>query len=231
MQKKRRHADTTELMVAVNQIVSEYVTVQVREEGLVASRRFDISQIDFDRLRQEFTKARHRNLLVKDLKDLVEERLANMMSTNPLRIDYYERYQTIIEEYNAEQDKALIEKTFIDLLNFVKDLDSEEKRYAREGFDNDEELAVYDLLMKESLTPAEIKKIKELAKVLLERIKEKIKELDHWTEKEETQAAVDVLIRDTLFMGVPDSYCEDITVLNDYRKRIYEFVYSRYPAA
>lgn len=231
MQKKRRHADTTGLMVAVNQIVSEYVTVQVREEGLVASRRFDISQIDFDRLRQEFTKARHRNLLVKDLKDLVEERLANMMSTNPLRIDYYERYQTIIEEYNAEQDKALIEKTFIDLLNFVKDLDSEEKRYAREGFDNDEELAVYDLLMKESLTPAEIKKIKELAKVLLERIKEKIKELDHWTEKEETQAAVDVLIRDTLFMGVPDSYCEDITVLNDYRKRIYEFVYSRYPAA
>ena len=161
----------------------------------------------------------------------MEERLANMMSTNPLRIDYYERYQTIIEEYNAEQDKALIEKTFIDLLNFVKDLDSEEKRYAREGFDNDEELAVYDLLMKESLTPAEIKKIKELAKVLLERIKEKIKELDHWTEKEETQAAVDVLIRDTLFMGVPDSYCEDITVLNDYRKRIYEFVYSRYPAA
>ncbi len=229
MQEKRRHADTTDLMVAVNQIVSEYVTVQKSEEGLVASRRFDISQIDFDRLRQEFTKAKNRNLLVKDLKDLVEERLANMMSTNSLRIDYYERYQTIIEEYNAEQDKALIEKTFIDLLNFVKDLDSEEKRYAREGFDNDEELAVYDLLMKESLTPVEIKKINELAKVLLERIKEKIKELDHWTEKEETQATVDILIRDTLCRDLPESY--DDIALTAYRKRIYEFVYSRYPAA
>jgi type I restriction enzyme R subunit len=39
-------------------------------------------------------------------------------------------------------------------------LDDEEKRYVREGFDNDEELAMYDLLLKDSMTPAEIKKIK-----------------------------------------------------------------------
>ena len=83
--------------------------------------------------------------------------------------------------------------------------------------------------MKDSLTPAEIKKVKELAKVLLDRIKAKIKELDHWTEKEETQAAVDILIRDTLWSELPESY--DDTALSDYRQRIYEFVYSTYPAA
>ena len=65
---------------------------------------------------------------------------------------------------------------------------------------------MYDLLLKDSLTPAEIKKVKKLAKVLLERIKDKISELDHWTEKEETQAAVDILIRDTLWSELPDSY-------------------------
>ena len=229
MQEKRKHSDTTDLMVAVNQIVSDYVTVRKNEAGLVKSKRFDISKIDFDRLRQEFAREKNKNLLLKDLKNLVEDRLADMMNTNPTRINYYERYQKIIEEYNAEQNKALIEKTFIDLLNFFNDLDIEEKRYAREGFDNDEELAVYDLLINDSLTPAEIKKVKQLAKVLLDRIKAKVKELDHWTEKEETQAAMDVLIRDTLWSELPESY--DDTSLSAYRQRIYEFVYSTYPAA
>ena len=229
MQEKRKHAATTDLMVAVNQIVSDYVIVQKNDAGLVENKRFDISKIDFDRLRQEFAKAKNKNLLLKDLKDLVEDRLANMMKHNPTRINYYERYQEIINEYNAEQDKALIEKTFIDLLNFVNDLEDEQKRYVREGFENDEELAVYDLLMKESLTPAEIKKVKQLAKTLLDRIKTKIKELDHWTEKEETRAAVDVLIRDTLWSELPESY--DEAAVADYRLKVYEFVYSTYPAA
>ena len=111
----------------------------------------------------------------------------------------------------------------------MNDLDDEEKRYVREGFSNDEELAMYDLLFKDSLTPAEIKKVKKLAKVLLERIKDKISELDHWTEKEETKAAVDILIRDTLWSELPDSY--DDRLLNEYRRKIYEFVYTTYPAA
>lgn len=235
MQEKRKHSDTTDLMVAVNQIVSKYVEVKSylpsNENNAKhnVDRRFDISKIDFDRLRQEFTKAKNKNLLFKDLKDLVEDRLKGMMKSNPTRINYYERYQKIIEEYNSEQDKALIEKTFIDLMNFVNDLNTEEKRYAREGFENDEELAVYDLLMRDTLTRAEIKKVKHLAKVLLDRIKLKIKELDHWTEKEETQAAIDVLIRDTLWSELPESY--DDIALNTYRQTIYEFVYSTYPAA
>lgn len=228
MQEKRKLADTTDLMVAVNQIVSEYVTVKKNEAGLVESKRFDISKIDFDRLRQEFSRARNRNLLLKDLKELVDDRLADMMRFNPTRINYYERYQKIIEEYNAEQSKTAIEKAFIDLLNLINDLDNEQKRYIREGFDSDEELAVYDLLFKESLTADEIKKIKKLAKLLLESIKSKISELDHWTEKEETRAAVDVLIRDALWNELPDSCFES---LGEYRQRVYEFVYSTYPAA
>lgn len=237
MQEKRKHSDNTDLMIQLHDIVSEYINVlapadRIREDGvshLAESRRFDISHIDFDRLQQEFARAKNKNLLMKDLQSLIDERLDNMMNRNPSRINYYERYQTIIQEFNAEQDKATIEKTFIDLTNFVNDLDEEEKRYVREGFDNDEELAMYDLLMKDSLTPAEIKKVKNLAKELLELIKEKIHELDHWTEKEETQAAVDITIRDTLWSELPESY--DDTLINEYRQRIYEFVYSTYPAA
>jgi type I restriction enzyme R subunit len=227
MQEKRKHADTTALMVVVNEIVSAHVLVH-QEKDAADSKRFDISKIDFERLRQEFLRTKNKNLLMKDLQEMVTERLAYMMKTNPTRVDYYERYQKIIDEYNAEQDKTKIEKTFMDLIQFMNDLDEESKRYAREGFDNDEELAMYDLLLKESLTPVEIKKVKLLAKILLDRVKAKIRELDHWREKEETKAVVDVLIRDTLWSELPDSYDDMFT---SYRKRIYEYVYSTYPAA
>jgi type I restriction enzyme R subunit len=59
---------------------------------------------------------------------------------------------------------------------------------------------------------------------LLEQIKETISELDHWTEKEEKQAAINVIIRNTLWSGLPESY--DDTLVNEYHQRIYEFVYS-----
>jgi len=115
------------------------------------------------------------------------------------------------------------------LTKFVNTLDEEERRYLREGFDNDEELAIYDLLLKEAITPAEIKKVKALAKVLLERIKATIRTLDNWREKPATQAAVDVVIRDTLWQELPESY--DETLINVYRQQIYEFAFSHYPAA
>lgn len=216
MQEKRKNSDTTDLMIALHDIVGEYIIVQNHDEGLTQSKRFDICKINFDRLRQEFSRVKNKNLLLKDLQDLVEERLADMMNRNPGRINYYERYQQIIEEYNAEQDKAVIEKTFIDLTNLVNDLDDEEKRYVREGFANDEELAMYDLLIKDSLTPTEIKKVKALAAELLKKIKFKIHELDHWTDKEETQAVIDVLIRNTLWSDLPESY--DETALSTYRR-------------
>ncbi|MFS0576423.1 type I restriction endonuclease subunit R [Sporosarcina sp. 179-K 3D1 HS] len=237
MQEKRKKSDNTDLMIQLHNIVGEYIKVvkapEISKDGgtgyIVESRRFDISHINFERLQQEFARVKNKNLLLKDLKELIDDRLDTMLKYNPTRINYYERYQKIIQEYNAEHDKAAIEKTFIDLTNFVNDLDDEEKRYVREGFDNDEELAMYDLLLKESLTPSEIKNIKKLAKILLEQIKDKISVLDQWTEKEETQAAVDNLIRDTLWSELPESY--DDRLFKEYRRKIYEFVYTTYPAA
>ena len=50
MQKKRKHIDTTDLMVEINRIINENVEIEEPEEGLVESRQFDISRIDFDLL-------------------------------------------------------------------------------------------------------------------------------------------------------------------------------------
>lgn len=228
MQKKRKHIDTTDLMVEINHIINENVEIEEQEEGLVESRQFDISQIDFDLLAAEFAKVKRKNLMIKDLNDLVQDRLAKMMSVNPTRVDYYERYMGIIEEYNSEQDRTTIEKTFMELMNLAKSMSEEEQRYVREGFSSDEELSIYDLLFSDNLSKTDITQIKKMSVDLLKKIKERIAEMDHWTDKQETRAAVDILIRNVLYEEIPDSMFDR---LDAYRRAIYEHVYTHYKQA
>lgn len=188
-----------------------------------------VDYIDFDRLRKEFEKAQNKNLMFKDLQDIVEERLLRMMKNNPLRINYYERYQEIVDEYNKENRKDEIAIVFENLINLVNDLDEVQKRYVREGFESDEELTMFDLLVKDSLTKEETKQVKKLAQTMLAKIKNRIHELDHWRDKEETQSIISVMIRDLLWAELPESY--DDVAIADYRHQIYEYVYNAYPAA
>ena len=230
LQKKRKHVNTTDLMVQMNAIISSYIEIQhtsmtIREEP----RRFDISAIDFDLLRREFAKVKKKNLALKDLEELIRMKLDKMLFANPERINYYERYQQIIDDYNSEQDRATIEKTFMDLMDLANSMNQEEQRYVREGFASDEELSLYDMLFREDLSKNDIKKLKEVTAALLQKIKAKISELDHWTDKQETKAAVDNLIRDTLWAHLPE--CYDEVSISVYRQRIYEYVYTRYKEA
>ena len=61
---------------------------------------------------------------------------------------------------------------------------------------------------------------------MLQRVKAKIAELDHRTDKQETKAAIDNHIRDTLWSELPA--CYDELSISGYRQRIYEYVYTRY---
>ena len=226
LQKKRKTVSNVELMVEINDIISEYVHIEQAAQGITPSRQFDISQIDFDLLRREFAKAKKKNLVMKDLEDLIRVRLDALLFNNPDRIKYHERYQEIIEDYNSQQDRATIEKTFDELMQLVKDMDQEEQRYVREGFSSDEELSLYDMLFSDNLSKTDIKKIKQVAVDLLQKVKAKIAELDHWTDKQETKATIDNLIRDTLWSELPE--CYDEISISGYRQRIYEYVYTRY---
>ena len=109
--------------------------------------------------------------VMKDIQELLQERIAQMLAQNPSRINFYEKYQEIIREYNQEQNRATIERTFEELMKLSNDLTEEEKRYVREGFENDEQLSVFDILMKKDLSKTDIKRIKELSVELLSAIK------------------------------------------------------------
>lgn len=112
-----------------------------------------------------------------------------------------QKKDAIIAIYNlmfAELDE-LIQTRIVSMLKAnPKRVDYYERYqwYVREGFTSDEELSLYDMLFDENLSKKDIKKIKKVAVELLDKIKSKISELDHWTDKQETRAEVEVLIRD-----------------------------------
>lgn len=224
--KKRRDVDNIDLMVTINSIISEHIEVQDSLQTVGESCRFDISAIDFDRLRVEFARVRNKNLLFNDLEDFIEQRLNKMLAANPNRRDYYERYKEIIEEYNSEKDRTNIEKTFEALMQLVKDLTDEESRYIREGFTSDDELAIFDLLTRGNPNKADIKKVKATAIEMYTKITEAISRMDHWTDKDETTAEIQNLIRDILWRELPESYDEQ--QIEVCRGDVFEYVYTRF---
>lgn len=226
LQKRRKDADITDLSVSINEIISDEIGTD--PDGLLSgTRQFDISAIDFDLLRKEFAKIKRKNLVLSDIDELVKQRIEAMLRNNPGRINFYEEYQRIIQEYNAEQDRASIERTFMALIDLSKSLDREEKRFVREGFTDDEQLTIYDLLFKENISKADIAKLKKLSVELLDTIKSRIIEMHNWTEKPDTQAIVGTLIHDTLYEQLPDAYSFDD--IDSYSKKLYQYVFERYP--
>ena len=221
--KRRNTADTSDIMVQLQKIIDEHIDVHAADDK--GSGRFDISKIDFDLLHREFEKAKQKNLLMGELRDVIENRLIKALRDNPSRTDFYDRYQKIIDDYNKEQDRATIEATFEELMKLSEDLNAEEQRFVREGFTNERQLAVFDMLYKESLSKDEISQVKSLARELVDAIQERLSQMTRWTEKPETRAEVSTLIRNELYLHLPASYPDES--IAGYRAEIYEYFYSR----
>ena len=50
-----------------------------------------------------------------------------MLARNPSRMDYQQKYEEIVADYNREKDRVTIEETFRRLTELIEDLDAEEK--------------------------------------------------------------------------------------------------------
>ena len=105
-------------------------------------------------------------------------------------------------------------------------LSEEERRYVREGFENDEQLSMFDVLMKDDLTKEDIKKLKKVAVELLNKIKQQLETMDHPFDKQETKASLIITIRDLLWAELPQSYSDES--INYYRDKVYNYVSQRY---
>ena len=125
-----------------------------------------------------------------------------MLQRNPSRMDYQQKYEEIVADYNREKDRVTIEETFRRLIELVDELDAEQKRAVEEGLSEDE-LALFDLLKKDKLGNAERDRVKQSSRDLLAAIKARLAELDRFWEKEQTKADLKVFILDEIFSSLP----------------------------
>tara|TARA_B100000315_G_scaffold233489_1_gene246652 strand:+ start:954 stop:1310 length:357 start_codon:yes stop_codon:yes gene_type:complete len=93
-------------------------------------------------------------------------------------------------------------------LEFARALDEEEKRAVKENL-TEEELTIFDLLMKPAveLTKKEEMQVRKVAKQLLEKLKEELC-LD-WRKKNRAKESVKLSIEETLD-GLPDAFDKDL---------------------
>lgn len=224
-------ADISVVMSRIQQIVDR--SIHSMDIALEPSEdygvRIDLSSLDFKKIEEQFLKPDNQNTTVQSLKGIVERKLYQMLVQNPLRIDYYERYQEIIDEYNRGKDAVSIEEIFSKLKALIGDLTIEESRATREEL-SEEQLTIFDLLRHgKELKDKERHEVKEIARSLLQRLIDRELQVEHWLEKMQTAAAVRNAINDYLFQHLPHPiYNEtDIGIRTD---RVYEYLVGRFAA-
>ncbi len=229
LQQDRERADISAIIRTLHQVVDQ--AIEVRPDTVTEKQEpYDISRIDFERLKHEFERSPTKNSIVQNLRHRVENRLRRLLQQNPLRTDFQQHYEEIVAQYNREKDRVTIEQTFEALFRLVQELDEEEKRWIREELDK-ESLALFDLLKKPALGQTESKQIKAVAHDLLEKLKAEKLRIDQWRDKEASRAAVWTAIHDFLYnsaTGLPEnSYSEDdVRIKTD---DVFRHVFQVYP--
>jgi type I restriction enzyme R subunit len=224
LDERRDTADVTEVLKEIHKIVNEAIRAQGPGEDHAEGLVVDLSQVDFEKLRDEFAKkVQHKHAALQDIRDLVEKKLAQMLAQNPQRMDYYKKYQTIIADYNREKDRATVEETFAKVVKLVSELDQEQQRHVVEGL-SEEELALFDLLQKENISKADRERLKQASKGLLAALKEHLATMPNWTKNATTQADVQMFILDSLYASLPRPLFSDDDA-EALAQRLYSFVW------
>jgi type I restriction enzyme R subunit len=200
---RRDTADVTDLLKELHRIINEAIRTRAPGEDQAEGLTFDLSQINLEKLREEFAKKVSRKATaIQDIRDILEQKLAEMLARNPTRMDYQRKYEDIVADYNREKDRTTIEETFRQLIELVNSLNEEQMRATREGLREDE-LALFDLLQRDGLDKAARERVKQASRELLASIKTHLAELDRFWEKEQTKADIEVFILDQIFAKLP----------------------------
>jgi len=168
LQAARTSPDVSALLQDLYDVVD--TAMMIESSPAKKPKEYELSEIDFNRLRAEFRQIKQKSIVTMNLMEKIEERLKAMIEQNPTRVKLYERYQEIVSEYNKDKDAVEIQKVMDDLFSIFDNLDEEAKRFQREGLDNQQQLAVFDLLQKDTLKPKEREAVKKVATELLAKL-------------------------------------------------------------
>ena len=182
----------------------------------------DLSLLDANALQAFFAGLENKNMQVACMSAELKKKIAEMVRKNKKRAKFMERLISLLQEYNSGAHD--IDQLFEDLIDLAKDLSEEEQRAARENM-TEEELAIFDLLIKDNLNPDEVACIKGTSHELLINLKPLL--VSHWRDFEPNRAGVKTTISDLLYEKLPEpTYTEQDCEIK--KIEVYNFVYEHY---
>ena len=216
-------ADISEVM----QEIESLLDISIASKGyIIGSKRkkpvIDLSILDFETLKDKFLKSNRKRTITEKLKNFLKNKLTKMVQQNRLRINFVEKFQKLIDEYNA--GAINVEIFFQKLVEFSKKLNEEEKRSISENL-TEEELAIFDLLYKHSLAKEEKIRVKKASKDLL-RILIKEKLVIDWRKKQQTRASVLLTIQNIINDNLSAIYKKQFIGL--ICQKVYQHIYDSY---
>ncbi len=215
-------ADITEVMGGIAKLLDKSIEgVAMREK---AAPVMDLSKIDFAALASKFQESNHKNTDLEVLKAAIRAQLEKLIRLNKTRADFAEKFEELIESYNAGSRN--IEELFQELLKLSRNLSEEQQRHVRENM-TEEELVILDILTRPApeLTTEERHEVKKVARELLNRLKQLL--VLNWRQKSGARAQLKLAIEDTLDTGLPRAY--DKPLYEQKCFALFEHVYESYP--
>ena len=219
--------DTTDVMDQIEDLLDHSIvpTGYTIDADAEADAIVDLSQIDFDQLRERF-RTQHQQIEAEKLRGAIGRKLSEIIPLNRTRMDYQERFEQIIAEYN---EAAIdVDQWFEQLIALAEELNAEEQRTTAEQL-SEEQLAVFDLLTRPALelTEAERGKVKAISKQLLDILQRERLVLD-WRQRQQSRAAVKVTVAEILD-ELPERYTQEI--YDQKCEVVYQHIYDCYAGA
>lgn len=214
--------DISQVMSQINDLLDESITGhEIRKQGPPA---LDLSKVNFEALAQRFKGSKHKNTDLEVLKAAIRAHLEKMIQLNRTRADFSEKFEALIESYNA--GSRSIEELFDELVKLSNSLNDEQERHVRENM-SEEELVIFDILTRPApeLAPEERAEVKKVARELLVRLKDLL--VLNWRKKSTARSQLKLTIEDTLDTGLPRAYTPEL--YNQKCSAVFEHVYESYP--
>jgi type I restriction enzyme R subunit len=213
--------DISEIMTKVEDVL-DYSIAPTGYSISGKKKPVDLSGIDFEALKKRFEQGR-KHIEIEKLRALIGQKLGAMVTLNKARMNFYDQFQRLIEDYNSGASNA--EAFFANLITFTSSLSQEEQRSIAENL-SEEELTVFDLLTRPNikLSKSEKQLVKSIAQELLDTLKAEQLVLD-WRKKQQTRAAVQLSV-EKILDKLPEAYSPDL-----YEEKcdlVYQHIYESY---
>jgi type I restriction enzyme R subunit len=212
--------DVSSVMDQVHSLLDQSVKAEpyIIKEPVSA---IDLSKVDFESLKKWLDNNR-KHTQTEILKNAIHAKIAELIALNKTRMNYAERFQELIDEYNSGSKN--VDEFFNSLVKFSDELSEEEQRGIKEQL-SEEELALFDLLKKPKLTEKEKMQVKNAAKGLLIVLKAQKLVLD-WRKKQQSRAGVRLEIEQFLDKNLPTTY--DTNLYQEKCEIVYQHVFDNY---